>query len=278
MRIVLSRKGFDSGSGGCPSPIFPDGSMLALPIPDKTSPVRYGDLTWRGRDLGDLVERLTRGEQTRRDGAHLDPDLRPDARPRVPGWKPVLGQIGSAQGHLRNRRVGAGDLFLFWGLFREVDRDLQWVGSPRHVIWGWLQVGTVAGMDETVRPALAEASWGWAAGHPHVSFPRDPSNTLYVAAKELSAPGARAAAAGVFETFHPCRQLTAPNARTTSSWRLPAFFLPNGRPSLSYHDAPERWTRDGDDVLLQAASRGQEFVLDASLYEGAVEWVASLLC
>jgi hypothetical protein len=267
MRIVFSRKGFDSGSGGCPSPIFPDGSMLALPIPDKTSPVRYEDLTWRGRNVGELVERLTRGEQKRHHGAHLDPDLSADSRPRSAGWRPVLGQIASAHGHLRNRGVGPGDLFLFWGLFREVDRDLKWVGCPRHVIWGWLQVGVVAGVDETVRPAL----------HPHLAFRPDPNNTLYVAARELSIPGTQAAPAGVFEQFAPTRQLTAPDALTTSAWRLPGWFMPNGRTALSYHDDPARWEIAKNDVLLQAASRGQEFVLDADQYEGAVEWTAKLL-
>ena len=29
MKIILSRKGFDSGSGGVPSPIFPDGQLLS---------------------------------------------------------------------------------------------------------------------------------------------------------------------------------------------------------------------------------------------------------
>ncbi len=59
MRLILSRKGFDSSSGGCSSPIFPDGSMIALPIPDKRSPIQYQDLTWRGRNLGDVVAQLT---------------------------------------------------------------------------------------------------------------------------------------------------------------------------------------------------------------------------
>ena len=35
VRVVLSRKGFDSSSGGYPSPILPDGTLLSLPIPEK---------------------------------------------------------------------------------------------------------------------------------------------------------------------------------------------------------------------------------------------------
>ena len=33
MKIVLSRKGFDSACGGVASPIFPDGGYVSLPIP-----------------------------------------------------------------------------------------------------------------------------------------------------------------------------------------------------------------------------------------------------
>ena len=81
MRLILSRKGFDSSSGGCPSPIFPDGSMIALPIPDKGSLVRYRDLTWRGRNIGEVVAKLASGQiRLRRiDGyQHLD-DVRGNA-------------------------------------------------------------------------------------------------------------------------------------------------------------------------------------------------------
>ena len=33
MKIILSRKGFDSENGGYPSPILPNGTLLSIPIP-----------------------------------------------------------------------------------------------------------------------------------------------------------------------------------------------------------------------------------------------------
>jgi Nucleotide modification associated domain 3 len=33
MKLILSRKGFDSSHGGGPSPIRPDGRLLSFPIP-----------------------------------------------------------------------------------------------------------------------------------------------------------------------------------------------------------------------------------------------------
>jgi len=64
MRIILSRKGFDSGSGGCPSPIFPDGSMFAMPIPYEPSPVRYEDLRWQGARTRSIGGETYKGEGT----------------------------------------------------------------------------------------------------------------------------------------------------------------------------------------------------------------------
>ena len=163
--------------------------MIALPIPDKRSPVRYRDIVWRQRNLGELVAGLTRGKQRADYRAHLDPDLREGVVARERGWRPTLGQHGIAQGHLRKQGVGAGDVFLFWGLFRAVDHDLRWVGRPEHHIWGFLQVERVVSVDGEARAGGAE--WRWARKHPHWAFPPDPSNTLYVGAQRLSLPGRR---------------------------------------------------------------------------------------
>jgi hypothetical protein len=140
MKIILSRKGFDSASGGCPNPIFPDGSMLALPIPDRDATVRYQDLVWRGRKLGELVPKMAGGKPRAHYGAHLDPDLDQAMRPRAPDWRPVFGQVGPAQGHLRNDGVAVGDVFVFFGLFRRLGDDDRFVpGSPTiHAAWGWM--------------------------------------------------------------------------------------------------------------------------------------------
>jgi hypothetical protein len=276
MRLILSRKGFDSSSGGCPSPIFPDRSIIALPIPDKKSPVRYRDLNWRGRNLGDVVAKLTRGRQRKNYRAHLDPDLRKDMLPREPGWRPALGQRGSAQGHLRKQGVGVGDLFLFWAVFRAVDQDLRWLGRREHHIWGWLQVGTVAPVDEVVR--RGGEKWRWAGKHPHLAFQSDNTNTLYVASERLSLPGLKGTpGSGVFDFFDDRRRLTAEEATSPSKWSLPAGFLPKGRTPLSYHGSPSRWSQCGDRTHLSTVARGQEFVLDLEHYPELTSWIAEVV-
>lgn len=115
MRIIFSRKGFDGPAGGCPSPIV-DGLPISLPIPTRMpTPTRYADL--RG-PYASLVSDLTNGRLTGRNWCHVDPDIVPDVLPRPAGWRGALGQVAASQAHLANNRVGRGDLFLFWGLFR----------------------------------------------------------------------------------------------------------------------------------------------------------------
>lgn len=277
MKLIFSRKGFDSGAGGCPSPIFPDGSMLSLPIPDPSAPFCYRDLSWRGRKLSDIMAPLKGARPLPHDHAHLDPDLIRDFQPRHPSWRPLLGQNGAAQSHLRNEGIGPGDLFLFFGLYRQVNAVGQFMRSAplQHVIWGWLQV------DEVIQVDNPRGELSWAGRHPHISRPPDPSNTLYRAKSTLNLPGNDFSAlpgAGVFERFHPRLRLSDPLAKTPSIWRLPAWFSPQGRPTgLSYHGDPDRWELEGDSVRLQTVGRGQEFVWDAKDYPESLPWITSLL-
>ena len=125
-RIILSRKGFDSTSqyGGRPSPILDGGRILSIPIPEDTKKtIKYSallDPTGQFPNLGSIVEQLTKGKFTADSFAHLDPDLRANAVAlRAPGWRPIFGQVDEAQSHLCNQGVGKGDLFLFYGLYRE---------------------------------------------------------------------------------------------------------------------------------------------------------------
>ena len=279
MKLILSRKGFDSSSGGCPSPILPDGSLLSLPIPDSRSVICYRDLEYPGVNGGRLVSQLTRGRYRATSRAHLDPDLVASTCPREPGWKAVLGQTGAAQGHLRGQGVGVGDLFLFFGLFRPVEwvkRRWRFVpGSPaRHICWGWLQVGDVLPVDQ-----VDLAIHPWLTCHPHLQIAGDANNTLYIAADRLQLGGGAKAlpGSGVFPALTDALQLTAPDAQGPSDWRLPPWFYPDQRTPLSYHGNPARWQQGKAYCQLRCASRGQEFVLNMSEYPESVHWLLSII-
>ena len=51
MKIILSRKGFDSQNGKTPSPIMPNGDLISMPIPSGDKD-RYQGLVYQGHDIG----------------------------------------------------------------------------------------------------------------------------------------------------------------------------------------------------------------------------------
>ena len=280
MKIILSRKGFDSGSGGCPSPILPDGRLVVLPIPDPRSSIRYNDISLSGTEAGTLVTDLTGGRVRGADTAHLDPDIIPESLERQRGWRPIFGQRGAAQGHLRNNRVGPGDLFLFYGLFKEAEKEgarYRWKKSAAasHIIWGWLQVDEIL----QVTPVLAD-KFDWMSYHPHFNHAEAKNNVIYVSKRILQIPGCEAGpGSGVFSRINSSLVLSSACRQSGAcSWELPRWCYPRkGAYPLSYHGKMERWQRRGATTLLRAVPRGQEFVLDADHFPEAIGWVSSLL-
>jgi hypothetical protein len=152
MKVILSRKGFDSAYGGYTSPILPSGEMGSLPIPlednIKYSDLKIGSSTYYNlmRDLRPTIKR--KGEWIPLDHetkCHLDPDIRRCSIRREHDWKPCFGQIGAAQRHLENKLVGKDDLFLFFGWFRKTRNNigkLEFDPNERdfHAIFGYSDV------------------------------------------------------------------------------------------------------------------------------------------
>jgi hypothetical protein len=280
VRLILSRKGFDAAHGGVPSPIFPDGSYVSLPIPDTHGNITYGDIVFNGCSLGEMVANLSHGKVVGPHQAHLDPDLDWRAlRSRPPSWRPLFGQAGAAQAHLSRAGVAIGDLFLFFGWFREVEWTQNGWRYRRnapdlHAIFGWLRVGEIWPADGALPGHLA-----WTAYHPHVNPPRAfKHNTLYVAAPEFDVPNTARTlcGGGLFARLRPELCLSV-SGYSRSVWRLPGWFYPQpGRMPLSYHQARHRWTMQGRQVLLRTTSPGQEFVLNCNDYPEASAWLAQL--
>jgi hypothetical protein len=280
LKIIFSRKGFDSGYGGVPSPILPDGSLVSFPIPS-----RFGrplsDLRLGNAPMGELVGELTRGKIAPTSSVHLDPDLVAGTVARQPGWCAAFGQTGSAQGHLRNQGVGPGDLFLFFGWYQRVERrdgKLQYAGPQIHSLFGWLQIGELLPVSDS---AAILKQRPWLADHPHLQHATSigSNNTVYLAAPQLRIGSADTgvAGAGIFSQWFPLLQLTAPT-QNRSVWQLPGWMLPaDGRPALSYHPTAAAWERlPGGVVKLRTAAKGQEFVLDTPDLTSAQEWLSRL--
>lgn len=251
--------------------------MVSLPIPSRYGRP-LGDIEGPCGVLHSLVSDLTAGRLNAETLVHLDPDLRAKSVPRRDDWRPCFGQTSSAQGHLARQGVGVGDVFLFFGWFRQAERiGEHWrfvQGAPDiHCIFGWLQVGEVV----PVNPASIAELPLWLQDHPHVAFAGQMSsgNTLYLAADGLF--DGRLSGAGCFDLWYPKRQLTAPG-RSRSVWRLPAWMDPSmGDTKLSYHTDQERWHLEGDATLLETVAKGQEFVMDIGLSESARDWLREII-
>ncbi|WP_027857098.1 Nmad3 family putative nucleotide modification protein [Marinobacterium jannaschii] len=275
MKIILSRKGTDSSAGGLASPIFPDGRLLSLPIPQADGPVRYSQLHQDNLPLSRLIKQL--GGKQWRSACHLDPDIDPRLKSVDEQWLPAFGQSGSAQRHLEQEGVGVGDLFLFFGWFREVEKVRgRWQFRPgaadMHHIYGWLQVGEIATPDSQLAARFPQLQQ-----HPHLV--KDyPFNTLYLPTPRLTLPGGETdlPGSGCFNHHRPELKLTREGA-TRSVWRLPPAFWPDEfEQALSYHRQPWRWQQTDEEVVLQAAARGQEFVLDLAFSGDIAPWLEQL--
>lgn len=262
MKLVFSRKGFDSGSGGCASPIMPDGSLVSLPIPDGRSITRYDAIYGL---TGQLVEDLTKGRYQKRYPAHLDPDLDHGSIPRMEGWRGALGQTSASASHLKSQGVAIGDIFLFFGWFRDVDlKDGKYRFAPKgrniHAMFGWLQIGEIIDLSSGNRQAWQHHPW--LATHPHVRRGPENGNTIYVASEQLIiGEEAFGPGWGRVSCLEPRHVLTRNSAHGRSAWQLPSWMHPDQGTTLSYHLDAARWDHHEDMATLNIVGRGQEFVL-----------------
>ena len=293
MKIIFSRKGFDKRNGGVASPIFPGGGLCSLPIParwDQKHPpapryrVRYKDLSYDSESLGPVVEELSFNRRKRKprirgtDFCHLDPDLIHNDLTRKAGWLPMFGQSNAACTHLLNHGVREGDVFLFFGWFRRLQKDTDLFRfdperQDAHVIFGWLQIGAVwCGFNaESVLPK-------WAKCHAHVRGDTDgfcnlskPVDAVFIARRRLKLPYLRTPlpGGGVFTKYHHDLCLTE-LGQSRGYWELPLWMYPSpGRKPLTYNVDKRKWSKDRKHCYLYAADIGQEFILDCAGYPDA---------
>ena len=241
--------------------------MVSLPIPSSLDSLSYHQLAAPGgQTYGQVMDELKVTPRTPTNGAHFDPDLVSAARPRCTGWKPSLGQIGSAAGHLRNQGVTVGDVFLFYGWFRQTIRiggTLRYSQAPDlHAIFGYMEVAEViAAHGSAPLPP-------WLADHPHALPARRAAstNTVYVAADKLRLRDPKPGA-GVF-FFQDALALTKPG-QSRGRWGLDASLFQHLK--ISYHDQGS-W-RDG---YFQSYPRAQEYVIHADAR--AIDWALDLIC
>ncbi|MCU7693968.1 hypothetical protein ACFSPU_00800 [Haoranjiania flava] len=206
MKVILSRKGFDSKMGGKPSPIINiDGKWkyLPLPIPYPVSDTIYDDIVLYNKyKISDVIEELV-SEKIRKknninasDKCHLDPILEL-TKIGNKTLQPALGQSDQAESALKKCGVDKGDVFLFFGwykfakknqedkyqYFSKGDKDQlrellglegrannalldKIISDGIHVIYGYLQVGEKYDLCDEGHSNIPEGL----KCHPHYKF------------------------------------------------------------------------------------------------------------
>lgn len=271
-KVILSRKGFDGTAGGKPSPIL-DGKYVSLPIPRADSGDFYKNFRYSSnesylkvmKDLG--INFFSE--------AHLDPDLQKFIlKERPERWRGLFGQSGSSQGTLHNRFVGQGDIFLFFGWFKEA-RKVNGIwrncsNSPDiHSIFGYLEVDRL--LDIKARNPVPS----WTKYHPHIKKRREygsQRNTVYIATREFSSYPQKTGW-GTF-MYNNKLVLTKENAKSKSIWELPAVF--KGEQEQFTHDIKIWNELPNGSIEMQTNGRGDQEMYISSNPE-VVKWAEELI-
>ncbi|MBR5916195.1 MAG: hypothetical protein IKZ57_07095 [Spirochaetia bacterium] len=192
MKVILSRKGFDSSYGGFPSIILPKEmgrKMISFPIPEKgerekDEKGKYTNKTKIGIEgigaenikfvlddkseltLAEIFSQLhfkedkikIAGEKQSFKNTifHYDPaiqtiyDTDGNETRGLHGYA-AFGQSKAAAGHLLNKGIKEGDIFLFFGTFKNTELREEKITYKRekefHALWGYMVVDDVISVD-----------------------------------------------------------------------------------------------------------------------------------
>lgn len=258
MKIVLSRKGFDHKHGGMPSPILPDGTLLLMPTPSDTGTLTFHDLYYNKKSYFEIIRELKPklAAKLRYSKCHMDPDLSRSIYETPSDWKPAFGQAGTAESHLNAQRISVGDIFLFFGWFKQTEYTpegkLRFVpdAPDLHIIYGYLQIGEIIKNYSSIAK-----KYHW---HPHAAndFIHKVNNTLYIPTKKLSLNNMQKGY-GLLK-YNPKLVLTK-EGHPQYQWNLPSFFNQKDV-TITYHNNVTNGFIPGNDYFL-AASIGEEFVI-----------------
>ncbi len=266
MKIIFSRKGFDSACGGQPSPVLPDGTLLSLPIPRENDIITFGDLFWQKQSYFDIIQELKSSTKiNKHQSCHLDPDIRKNIRTLHPYNRiSIFGQCDAALTLLKKYNVKEDDIFLFFGWFKETEYndngDLRYKADcpDLHVIYGYLQIGDVYDCNSSFPDFIKHHA------HLNGSFVNLKNNCVYTAKETLSL-NEKLKGSGCFK-YSPELVLTA-EGMSRSKWKPHAFFK---NLSMTYH------TKNSfRETHFQSAAQGQEFIMEGN--EEVREWVKKLI-
>ena len=259
--LVLSRKGFDATSGGCASPIFANGDIFSVPIPQKKqSPSRYGELQFNEMSGSEILNLVGAKSLSEDDFYHNDPLLS--------GEKGIFGQAGGSQGELDNCGIEKGDLFLFFGWFKQYHQRAPDI----HHLFGWLQIENIIKGNTEIYKFLSENE----ISHPHgtTDVTQYKNNTIYIASKNLTFSDSVRDITGHGAFKKTARGLIlTEKGKTRSRWRFPKKYFSNTKDLFRNR---LKWN-DEKKCSVNCVGIGQEFILNAFDNPSVVDWASYLL-
>ena len=291
MRLVLSRKGFDSGSGGCLSPYNHNtGQYIWFPIPEKvnsySNKIRYKNILvkneylsgLKGSNLSEVYKnykgtnrvKLRRNEYASIDNnelfAHFDPMLGiPPLIEENEKWiiGKGFGQFNAAP-QLENHDVNKGSIFLFFGGFQSTANTK----ISGHYIYVWLKVKKRIETYEECKEILEQYNLNH---HPHITeaaFNRNQKNYIFLPEQwlyeDLNIPGC-----GYFSTLNDHLLLSSNKESNKATWKLPNLFYKN---LTQVHQ--KTWEKTKDGFCTVKTGIGQEFITELS--KQGEEWLREL--
>lgn len=264
-KIILSRKGFDSTAGGKASPILSNGNICSIPIPAHNekfhgpSQHKYRDLKYDHVKMEDVFKEID-SKYSLDDYCHFDPQLNQSIG--------LFGQTGSAQTELANQNVGPGDIFLFFGWFRNYSKK-----KDLHHMFGWMQINSV--LKEPDESPIKDFLKQKKIKHPHGEVYTN--NTLYVSKEfiEIDNKKTTLKGFGMFKKTHPDLILTAPDSVNRSKWKMPKKYFSNTK-NLFLNNRIE-WIDEENCLINAHKGFGQEIVLNSELNPKLIDWVMELI-
>ena len=259
-RLILSRKGFDAKAGGSASPIFNDGSLFSIPIPQNhPSPKKYKDLDFDGISGSKLLKEVS-AKVRDTDYCHNDPMLNEKIG--------IFGQASASQTELKNNNVGAGDLFLFFGWFKNFSAN----GRDLHHLFGWLQIEKIIEGSKEIKRYLCENNIQHPHGYGDVS--RFSNNTIYIARNKLKLNKRKIfdRGYGLFKSTHDDLILTE-KSKTRSRWKLSSKYFKDSKDLFLNR---MKWENEEESTVFYRGF-GQEFIMDIEKNPNVKKWAINLI-
>ena len=226
MKVILSKKGLDSSNSTKPI-LIANNELLFLPIPSNNkADKKYSEVfinnekslldCCREKDINYVI---IGGKKVPVDGetnCHLDPQLLDYFG--YAGFKGSFGQDLSAQGHLKNKEVKEGDLFLFYGWYK--DKKDKFHTNGKHTIFGYLQIGEIIDNFTPEHKQEIINKYPWLKDHPHWNS-KATNNTIYIAEENFTFDTSLKG----YGMFRYCSKLdlTAGKKVQKTFWEVPAL-------------------------------------------------------